>query len=168
MLIAQEISRRMKSELGITVSVGVSFNKIFAKLGSDYKKPDAITDAVQADSFLTLMGLEIGGIADYFCRGGVHCCPMSDAITAAGLTNLGVIDVPEEMREFVDYFDVLMGQPFSLRTNCAVGSFGDTLSINFTSTIIETDVERFFFRKLVQEGLHVKIETNRDMNRSEF
>ena len=41
--IAKEISGRMKSELGITVSVGVSFNKIFAKLGSDYKKPDAIT-----------------------------------------------------------------------------------------------------------------------------
>lgn len=41
--IAQEISSRMKEELGITVSVGVSFNKIFAKLGSDYKKPDAIT-----------------------------------------------------------------------------------------------------------------------------
>ena len=41
--IANEISRRMKSELGITVSIGVSFNKIFAKLGSDYKKPDAIT-----------------------------------------------------------------------------------------------------------------------------
>ena len=93
---------------------------------------------------------------------------VQDKQSTAGLTNLGVIDVPEEMREFVDYFDVLMGQPFSLRTNCAVGSFGDTLSINFTSTIIETDVERFFFRKLVQEGLHVKIETNRDMNRSEF
>ena len=41
--IAQEISNRMKKELGITVSIGVSFNKIFAKLGSDYKKPDAIT-----------------------------------------------------------------------------------------------------------------------------
>lgn len=41
--IAQKISSRMKKELGITVSVGVSFNKIFAKLGSDYKKPDAIT-----------------------------------------------------------------------------------------------------------------------------
>lgn len=36
--IAQEIRRRVKAELGITVSVGVSFNKIFAKLGSDYKK----------------------------------------------------------------------------------------------------------------------------------
>lgn len=41
--IAHEIRRRVKSELGITVSVGVSFNKIFAKLGSDYKKPDAVT-----------------------------------------------------------------------------------------------------------------------------
>lgn len=41
--IAQEISNKMKAELGITVSIGVSYNKIFAKLGSDYKKPDAIT-----------------------------------------------------------------------------------------------------------------------------
>ena len=41
--IARDISSRIKSELGITASIGVSFNKIFAKLGSDYKKPDAIT-----------------------------------------------------------------------------------------------------------------------------
>ena len=42
--IALEINRRIKQELGITVSIGVSFNKIFAKFGSDYKKPDAITE----------------------------------------------------------------------------------------------------------------------------
>ena len=41
--IADEIRERVKSELGITVSVGASFNKIFAKLGSDMKKPDAVT-----------------------------------------------------------------------------------------------------------------------------
>ena len=41
--IAHEIRRRIKKELGITVSIGVSFNKIFAKFGSDYKKPDAVT-----------------------------------------------------------------------------------------------------------------------------
>lgn len=41
--IANQISNRIKRELGITVSIGVSWNKIFAKLGSDYKKPDAIT-----------------------------------------------------------------------------------------------------------------------------
>lgn len=43
MEIAERIRREVKAELGITVSIGVSFNKVFAKLGSDYKKPDAIT-----------------------------------------------------------------------------------------------------------------------------
>ncbi len=42
--IAETIRRRVKEELGLTVSIGVSFNKIFAKLGSDYKKPDAVTE----------------------------------------------------------------------------------------------------------------------------
>lgn len=41
--IADRIREDMKRELGLTVSVGVSFNKVFAKLGSDYKKPDAVT-----------------------------------------------------------------------------------------------------------------------------
>jgi len=41
--IADELRRRAREELGLTLSVGVSFNKIFAKLGSDMKKPDATT-----------------------------------------------------------------------------------------------------------------------------
>ena len=41
--IADTLRRRVRGELGLTVSVGVSFNKVFAKLGSDYRKPDATT-----------------------------------------------------------------------------------------------------------------------------
>ena len=41
--LADEIRRVLREELGLTVSVGASFNKIFAKMGSDYKKPDATT-----------------------------------------------------------------------------------------------------------------------------
>lgn len=48
--IANEIRERIKFELGLTISVGVSFNKIFAKLGSDMKKPDAVT-CIQKEDF---------------------------------------------------------------------------------------------------------------------
>ena len=48
--IAEEIRTACREELGLTVSVGVSFNKIFAKLGSDLKKPDAITE-ITRDNF---------------------------------------------------------------------------------------------------------------------
>ena len=41
--LADALRERLKRELGLTLSVGVSFNKVFAKLGSDYKKPDATT-----------------------------------------------------------------------------------------------------------------------------
>lgn len=41
--IAEEIKEKVKKEIGVTVSIGVSFTKTFAKLGSDFKKPDAIT-----------------------------------------------------------------------------------------------------------------------------
>ena len=67
---AQEISSRMKKELGITVSVGVSFNKIFAKLGSDYKKPDAITTMYE----------------DEFQR-KAWCLPVSDLLYVGNATN---------------------------------------------------------------------------------
>lgn len=48
--VANEIRETIKFELGLTISVGVSFNKIFAKLGSDMKKPDAVT-VIKKDTF---------------------------------------------------------------------------------------------------------------------
>lgn len=54
MKIAEEISERVKFELGITVSIGVSDNKVTAKLGSDYKKPDAIT-RIERDNYADIV-----------------------------------------------------------------------------------------------------------------
>lgn len=50
MSIAESIRKSTREELGLTVSIGVSYNKIFAKLGSDMKKPDAITE-ITAENF---------------------------------------------------------------------------------------------------------------------
>ena len=89
---------------------------------------------------------------------------VQDKNSSAGLTNMGALYVPEDMKPYIERFDIYMGQPFSSRTNCAIISFEDILTINFASSIIEADVERYFFRKLVQDGIHVKIESNRDMD----
>jgi len=86
---------------------------------------------------------------------------VQDKNSSAGLTNMGALQVPGSMKPYIERFDIYMGQPFSSRTNCAIISFGDVLTINFASSIIEADVERYFFRKLVQDGIHVKIESNR-------
>lgn len=52
--IANEIRERVKKEVGLTISVGVSFNKTFAKIGSDYKKPDATT-VITEENFKTIV-----------------------------------------------------------------------------------------------------------------
>ena len=52
--IADELRRRVREEIGVTISVGVSFNKTFAKMGSDYKKPDATT-VISRDNYRELL-----------------------------------------------------------------------------------------------------------------
>lgn len=52
--IADIIRKRIKQELCLTVSIGISFNKVFAKLGSDMKKPDALTE-ISKENFKNLI-----------------------------------------------------------------------------------------------------------------
>lgn len=52
--LANELRRRVREEIGITISVGVSYCKIFAKMGSDYKKPDATT-LITRENYQTLL-----------------------------------------------------------------------------------------------------------------
>ena len=72
--LANQLRDVMKQELGLTISVGVSFNKVFAKLGSDYKKPDATT-VISRDTWRDLVWplpvgdlLYVGGAARKLLR----------------------------------------------------------------------------------------------------
>lgn len=60
--IADELRCIVKNEVGVTISVGVSYNKIFAKMGSDYKKPDATTEITQQNFKELLYGLPVGDL----------------------------------------------------------------------------------------------------------
>ncbi|MCI8971178.1 MAG: DNA polymerase IV [Oscillibacter sp.] len=59
-VLADTLRRRVRQELGLTLSVGVSFNKVFAKLGSDYKKPDATTVISRENWRETVWPLPVG------------------------------------------------------------------------------------------------------------
>ena len=60
--IAEKIRRAVKEELGLTVSVGVSFNKVFAKIASDMKKPDAVTVVSRENYKQKLWPLPVGAM----------------------------------------------------------------------------------------------------------
>lgn len=60
--IAEKIRGQVKAELGLTVSIGVSFNKVFAKLGSELKKPDAVTVILKEDVAQKVHPLPVGNL----------------------------------------------------------------------------------------------------------
>ena len=80
--IAYKIKDKIKAETGLTVSVGVSFNKVFAKLGSDYKKPDAVT-VISKENFKDMI---FGLPADSMIGVGRHTYSKLQRI---GITTLG-------------------------------------------------------------------------------
>ena len=86
---------------------------------------------------------------------------VGDRKTSSYISNLGVVRVPPEMEAYIRRFDFILGPLSRNRVVCAALSYRDTLYLNFTRTIRETDVERGFFRFLVRDGLHVRLESNR-------
>ena len=128
-------------------------------LNEKFLRGDITTNArTQSNPFIRVVPLFI---KDFVVR--QFYTKVQDRNSSAGLTNMGALKVSDTMKPYIERFDIYMGQPFSSRTNCAIISFEDVLTINFASSIIEADVERYFFRKLVQDGIHVKIESNRDV-----
>jgi DNA polymerase-4 len=76
--IADQIRETIKSQLNLTLSVGVSFNKIFAKMGSEYKKPDATTEITRENYKDILWPLPVGelffvgqSMAERLCKIGI-------------------------------------------------------------------------------------------------
>ena len=75
-------------------------------------------------------------------------------------SNLGVIKLPEEMGKYVERFEFLLGRPVSNLITCTACSYKEDMIMTFTKVMHETDIEKFFFRFLSEQGLDITIETN--------
>ena len=76
------------------------------------------------------------------------------------LSNLGQVQLPEEMKPYVRRFDFILGVQASAPYNCGVLSYEDTVYVNFIRNICEPELERHFFRILRDMGLPVTVESN--------
>lgn len=84
--IADKIRKEVKEELGLTCSVGVSFNKIFAKLASDLKKPDATTVVSKENFIKTVWRLPVGDLL-YVGKSTANSLKKLNIITIGDLAN---------------------------------------------------------------------------------
>lgn len=76
------------------------------------------------------------------------------------LSNLGAQSMPDGLADQIDHFEFQLGPSRLNPVNCAVISVNDRLTIAFTSTMQETDIQRAFFHHLVELGLDVTIMSN--------
>ncbi len=76
------------------------------------------------------------------------------------LSNLGLIKLPEEMKAYVNRFDVILGVQAKAPYNCGVISYGDTTNINFIRNIRESGLEYHFFKALQRQGISAEVESN--------
>ena len=79
---------------------------------------------------------------------------VSSANGTAVFSNIGKIVMPEECREYIDWFDFYTTTP---KMEICACSFEDNLTVSFTSCYVESTVEKNFFRMLTEQGMEVRI-----------
>ena len=86
---------------------------------------------------------------------------MGDGYITTTLSNLGLIKLPNEMQKYVTDLNFILGKSRGKPSSITVIGYNNKLYITFSSIIKETDFERVFFKKLVDMGLNIYIESNR-------
>lgn len=80
------------------------------------------------------------------------------------ISNLGLVDIPDGMKPYIDAFDFIIGPQAAAPYNCGVCSYGNELRINIIRRSVEPELEREFFTNLVKLGLKVTVESNQRLD----
>lgn len=78
----------------------------------------------------------------------------------ATVTNIGNITVAQEYQPYVDMFHAFLAMSKGQHLKGTICSYGDTLVFSFSSDLVDTSVQRGFFRKIAADGISVEVETN--------
>ena len=84
------------------------------------------------------------------------------------LSNLGIIELPEQMKKFVTRVDFILGVQADSPCNCGVCTYGGDVRINFIRNIKESDLERHFFTTLRKMNIPVCIESNQKQDKDDI
>lgn len=82
---------------------------------------------------------------------------ISAMAATVSLSNIGRVDMPEEMKSYIRLFDVFVS---TNKLQACICSFKETLTVSFTSSFVSTDIQRRFFRTLTDMGIPIEITTN--------
>ncbi|MCD7770728.1 MAG: alpha/beta hydrolase fold domain-containing protein [Oscillospiraceae bacterium] len=86
---------------------------------------------------------------------------LGEGQSCLSISNLGIVDMPDEIKKHVRRFDIFPGVRSSSPYNCGVCTYGNEMRINFVRSSIEPELERAFFTNLVKLGIKVTVESNR-------
>ncbi len=151
--IANILRERIKKEIGITISVGVSFNKVFAKLGSDYKKPDATT-VITRENFKEI----------------VYPLPVTDMLyagrkTAVHLQKLGIKTIGDLANTDKEILRKALGKNGELLSEYARGEDTDPVKSVTAETEIKSVGNGLTFKQdllgeeQIKKGIHIITES---------
>ena len=150
--------------VGITISKSqYTFNEMLALISQQFKNQltkenlsQTISDNVSTEKNIFVR------IAPLFVKDlGVKIAYLrSTKENSVVLSNLGIIEVHDDFKEYIDTFEALIGVSKSEPIKCSMCSFGDKLVFTFTSLLRDPYLQRAFFRHLSNEGIDVTIESN--------
>lgn len=151
--IADTLRQRVKSELGITISVGVSFNKVFAKLGSDYKKPDATTE-ITRENFKDI----------------VYPLPVTELLfagkkTAVQLEKIGIKTIGDLANSDIEIMQKLLGKNGEMLIKYARGEDDSPVKLSTEKTELKSVGNGITFRhdllgeEQIKQGIHLLSES---------
>ncbi len=94
-------------------------------------------------------------IKDFILR---YAYRWTDFYQTMTLSNIGIINVPKIYQDYIDYFDVFIS---TSKIQICMCSYLDKLLLSFSSQFINSEIEKNFFRYLVNEGVNITINTNK-------